>query len=344
MYALNTTLERLTQRSLDEILDIIPVEGISEIEIASTTGFEFEDIKERLQVLKQQGLVKSDGDGTWFRTKTQLTVVPKGKAIAVDVDFEDAKLSDSEKEDLTTLEGQVRSSFYLAGKALQEICLRRLYRERFKTFEDYCKQKLGIDARSVYLQISAAKTYETLKCDPLVRILPINERQVRPLSELQEEDQVTVWQKAVTENNNRVPSGTKVDAITKKFKQNQDKSSNPHNVGAIVSPGRGWWVVIEAREFSCVCRNWCEEKIFHHSEIKPYLGDLSEDQQKSIKGLQEELWSLWEISEEMGKRGDRLVARQLITAIANNLECGQLTDFQESVLTSLRVLVEGYSD
>ena len=52
---------------------------------------------------------------------------------------QESPLSEQEREDLDRLEAQIRSAVWSAAKALWEINTRRLYRERYKTFDDYCQ-------------------------------------------------------------------------------------------------------------------------------------------------------------------------------------------------------------
>ncbi|MDX2215497.1 MAG: hypothetical protein SFY66_19695 [Oculatellaceae cyanobacterium bins.114] len=83
-------------------------------------------------------------------------------------------------------------AFYEAGQALMEMRDRRLYREEFATFEDYCQTRWEMSKTHANRLIEAAEVIETLT--PIGVILPINESQARPLAPLSVEARVEVMQ------------------------------------------------------------------------------------------------------------------------------------------------------
>ncbi|OGP70319.1 MAG: hypothetical protein A2Y80_09065 [Deltaproteobacteria bacterium RBG_13_58_19] len=87
------------------------------------------------------------------------------------------------------------------GKALFTIKERGLYREGFKTFKDYCKQKWGVGRRQAGHLIVGSQVATTLGTRvPLCtacEIQPIYEKQVRPLTILEPDQQCEVWEEAV---------------------------------------------------------------------------------------------------------------------------------------------------
>ncbi|MGD0781248.1 MAG: hypothetical protein ABSA30_00150 [Candidatus Aminicenantales bacterium] len=101
-------------------------------------------------------------------------------------------LSAAERKDLARLETLidrgVRASF-AAGIALKEIQERKLYREHFATFEDYCRQKLGSSRSDAYRQIQAATLHEVAETVIEKNALVVTESHFRPLSKL-DDDQV----------------------------------------------------------------------------------------------------------------------------------------------------------
>jgi hypothetical protein len=101
-------------------------------------------------------------------------------------------LSPSERKDLARLETLidrgVRASF-AAGIALKEIQERKLYREHFATFEDYCREKLGSSRSDAYRQIQAATLHEVAEKVIEKNSLVVTESHFRPLSKL-DDDQV----------------------------------------------------------------------------------------------------------------------------------------------------------
>jgi hypothetical protein len=77
-------------------------------------------------------------------------------------------LTPDEERDRSSLEKKVERAFYEAGKALQELKERRLYRSTHKSFEDYCIDRFGyLNRRQPYRLISAALVVDNLlsKCD-----------------------------------------------------------------------------------------------------------------------------------------------------------------------------------
>lgn len=113
-------------------------------------------------------------------------------------------------------------SFVQVGQALAEIRDRQLYRETSKTFELYVKDVFDVARGTAYRYIAAAEVVENVSnwrqkngSSPL--LLPVNEAQVRPLTRLRPEQQVSVWQAAVE----RAPRGKvtagHVNKVVKKY-------------------------------------------------------------------------------------------------------------------------------
>jgi ParB family chromosome partitioning protein len=86
-------------------------------------------------------------------------------------------------------------TFVEVGTALLTIRDGRLYREEYKTFEDYCKQKWGMVSRQANRLIQSASVIENLR--PIGLTLPESESQTRPLTCLSEEVQRQVWQDVI---------------------------------------------------------------------------------------------------------------------------------------------------
>lgn len=84
-----------------------------------------------------------------------------------------------------------------------EICDRRLYKEvkGYKTFEEYCRVEWDFSRRYANRLIESTKTIEVL--GPTVPNLPTTERQTRPLTQLEPEQQAEEWEECqgVTVNN-----------------------------------------------------------------------------------------------------------------------------------------------
>ncbi|WP_052754567.1 hypothetical protein [Calothrix sp. 336/3] len=75
------------------------------------------------------------------------------------------------------LERKVERAFYEAGKALQSLRDRRLYRSTHKNFEEYCRDRFGFERRHPYRLIDAADVVDNLAqmCPNGLQILPTSD-------------------------------------------------------------------------------------------------------------------------------------------------------------------------
>ncbi|NBX73257.1 MAG: DUF4326 domain-containing protein [Alphaproteobacteria bacterium] len=89
-------------------------------------------------------------------------------------------------------------TFIEVGEALFIIRDKRLYRNEFNTFEDYCQQKWHLGKRYVNQLIQASEVISNLGA--MAPILPESERQVRPLTSLEPEIQKEVWKEVVEQS------------------------------------------------------------------------------------------------------------------------------------------------
>jgi hypothetical protein len=149
------------------------------------------------------------------------------KNIPVEIVDED-ELSFEDERDKLKLEREVERAFYRAGCALRELRDRRLYRSTHKTFKEYCQDRFGFTRRRSDYLIGAAEVVDNLsgepepeqKREPMVLILPTSERQCRPLTKLEPEQQREIWHKAVESSKGKVPSGKVVAELVAKFQGN----------------------------------------------------------------------------------------------------------------------------
>jgi N6-adenosine-specific RNA methylase IME4 len=102
------------------------------------------------------------------------------------------------------------NTFVDVGNALLEIRDSKLYRQDFTTFEDYCKERWGIERRRAYQLMDAAKAVENVYLS--TQTVPVNELQARPLTALDPQDQIDAW-KRVIEN---TPEGKITAAVVLK--------------------------------------------------------------------------------------------------------------------------------
>lgn len=93
-----------------------------------------------------------------------------------------------------------QKTFYEVGCALAEIRDDGLYKlskgGKFKTFEAYCRAKWDFQRRHAYRLIDGAKVVDNVS--DRTQIVPVNLEQTRPLSLLDADQQVEVWQKPST--------------------------------------------------------------------------------------------------------------------------------------------------
>jgi phage N-6-adenine-methyltransferase len=124
------------------------------------------------------------------------------------------ELTRQERSRLDVLEEVIEyglQTFVDVGNALTEIREGRLYRQDYSTFEDYCRDKWGMERRHAYRLMDAAETVKNVSHG--TQILPANERQARPLSRLEPPQQVEAWEMAVEAAHGRVTSAHVDEAV-----------------------------------------------------------------------------------------------------------------------------------
>jgi len=131
------------------------------------------------------------------------------------------------------IEANIQKEWYENGLILMEIRDRRLYKEKYGTFEEYVEKRWDWSRVRAHHMISAAQNYQLLaaqnvnknavfvnKTDPIQ--LPKNEAQVRPLSSLETpEERVHVWKMAVDaaeEQGKTTPTMAIVEKAVEEFK------------------------------------------------------------------------------------------------------------------------------
>ena len=106
------------------------------------------------------------------------------------------KLDSSEKREFKKLVGIVHvgvDAFMEAGKALSIIREKRLYREGFNTFEDFCREEFKISRIHASRLIGAFNVVKSLSD---AKQLPTSERVARELASVPEEIRTKVWDRA----------------------------------------------------------------------------------------------------------------------------------------------------
>ncbi|MGF1988836.1 MAG: hypothetical protein RMY62_013340 [Nostoc sp. ZfuVER08] len=212
------------------------------------------------------------------------------------------ELTPQEQRDRAQLEEKVETAFYEAGKALMELRDRRLYRSTHKTFEEYCRDRFGYSRDAAYLKISATTVYENIQkylpTNGRQIPLPTSERQVRSLAkaELEPPQQAHVWEQAVQEAGNKIPSGRIVKDVVDRIREGT-KVPNPYREGEICvllpkdNPdlrGKGgcWGVITHVGDYSCTVETWDKDytvKIEHLKSLELLDDDCKFMQQLCLR-------------------------------------------------------------
>jgi hypothetical protein len=111
----------------------------------------------------------------------------------------------------------------MAGIALMQIRDRKLYRQKYKNFEEYCYERFDVTRIAAHYLIGAAEVVNNLKGKQIVSLLPTKESQCRPLLGLTPQLQREVWLEAVKKANGKIPSARIVKSVLEK---NQEKMLN----------------------------------------------------------------------------------------------------------------------
>lgn len=107
-------------------------------------------------------------------------------------------LTARESDELAALEETIErglKTFVDVGASLARIRDERLYRTTHGTFEDYCRDRWGMNRGHANRLVAAAGVAKNL--DPFGSKAPVTESQARPLTKLPLEEQCLVWQLAV---------------------------------------------------------------------------------------------------------------------------------------------------
>ncbi|MBM9605940.1 hypothetical protein [Desulfopila inferna] len=135
------------------------------------------------------------------------------------------ELSVQEEKRLEQLENVVVENFKTfiqVGRALAEIRDRKLYRKKAMTFERYCKELFDIAKSRAYELINAADVIENVRnCgqndDVDLSSFFVNESQIRPLTKLRPEQQVSVCRAAIESAPNGRMTATHVKKVVKEY-------------------------------------------------------------------------------------------------------------------------------
>jgi hypothetical protein len=117
-------------------------------------------------------------------------------------------------------------SFIVVGNALITIRNRKLYREQFQSFNEYCTARWGIGKSyagylksgfTVATNLSVPDDHPGGQLCPPCEIQPVHEKQIRPLSTLEPAQQCEVWEEAVRSADGKVVTYKHVKDTVKKY-------------------------------------------------------------------------------------------------------------------------------
>ena len=135
-------------------------------------------------------------------------------------------LTEAELLELGSLEATVERglrAFWEIGQALRQIRDKRLYRQDYPTFEEYCITRWEMSRRSAYQLINAAIVVENVR--NCAQILPLNEAQARPLTTLEPPQQQEAWTKAVSTAPSGKVTASHVAQVAREYQQPRARSS-----------------------------------------------------------------------------------------------------------------------
>jgi hypothetical protein len=121
--------------------------------------------------------------------------------------------------------------FVEVGTALMIIRDEKLYKDTFRTFKEYCKERWGFSRIQAYRLIKAYNVSGNLL--PMGN-KPTSERQLRPLTHLEPEQQKQVWNQAVkTAPNGKVTARhveKVIDELEMASSEDMDESEEPEQM------------------------------------------------------------------------------------------------------------------
>jgi len=162
-------------------------------------------------------------------------------------------LDESERARMDELEQileQDLAAFYRVGMALKEIQERRLYRDDYPSFEEFCRDRLDIGHKYAYRKIAAARVMDILS--PMGDTLPVpkSERQIRPLLRLEDPVlQVAAWRSAIATHPDQRPTSRDVEAVVREMTVGPSPTP-PQDTGQSGEPPEA----IYSEDFDRACR------------------------------------------------------------------------------------------
>jgi hypothetical protein len=252
------------------------------------------------------------------------------------------RLTPDEEEELSQLEQQIKTAFYISGLALHRIHQKKLFEANYDSFALYCRDKFGFGGDYAYLLIAAASIYQNL-ADNLPtngRYLPLptNERQLRPIvkAKLAPEVQVEVWCEAVEVAGGAIPSSRIVTEVVQNAKETTSLS-NPRRVGEVCQiiardnpdlKGKGgiWCIVSSIDGEYCTVDTWEARYVLRVDYLKSLRYNKKECKQVEELGVR---------MTQLHETGRLEEAAVVVLSCLAKLKRAYLTSLEEELLSCL---------
>ena len=174
-----------------------------------------------------------------------MTPVAASAGVFYFTNMDNFQLTISEQNEFERCEVAIKQgleTFIEVGTALMTIRNKRLYRAEFETFEEYCRDRWGMEYRSANRLIAASETISNL--GPIGPV-PITESQARPLTSLQPEVQREAWAEVVETHGGNI-TATKVQEVADRWKSVSDQVKQAKQEPMFAAPVKdiieGWRV------------------------------------------------------------------------------------------------------
>jgi len=162
------------------------------------------------------------GEGAFCVT---IRLVKSERIVTLSNSQNNTSLSSLEQTQLSEYESTIErglNAFIDVGNALLAIRDDKLYRERYITFDDYCRERWNIARAHAYRLMDSAQVIGNLS--PIGDTIPANEAQARPLAKLRDESgvmdvelQKQVWQEAVATARDDNVTASHVEQVARKI-------------------------------------------------------------------------------------------------------------------------------
>lgn len=109
-------------------------------------------------------------------------------------------LTPAEQTERQELETAIKSgwkTFLEVGSAVAKIRDKKLFRDRYETFEQYLLNELGYSLPYAYSLIGSAQVNEQISAIAEIKVKPLNEAQFRELISVPEAKRVAAWKSAL---------------------------------------------------------------------------------------------------------------------------------------------------